>query len=112
MEAVGEEKIQELIVEALERSGDTPAKGDEGGEASKKKYKCPSKKGGIWTNLQRKTPSVSLKHADDGWDKLSNRCVVDSSEVRGWMTAVGSATLSESSSRLLRCEGCTCGRLG
>ena len=33
MEAVGEEKIQELIAEALERSGDTPAQGDEGGEA-------------------------------------------------------------------------------
>ena len=32
LEAVGEEKIQKLIVEALERSGDTPAKGDEGGE--------------------------------------------------------------------------------
>jgi hypothetical protein len=33
MEAVGEEKIQELIVEALERSGDTPAHGDGGGNA-------------------------------------------------------------------------------
>ena len=32
MEAVGEEKIQELIAEALEHSGDTSAKGDEGGE--------------------------------------------------------------------------------
>ena len=33
MEVVGEEKIQELIVEALERSGDTLAQGDEGGDA-------------------------------------------------------------------------------
>jgi mediator of replication checkpoint protein 1 len=33
MEAVGEEKIQELIVEALERSGDTPAEDDGGGDA-------------------------------------------------------------------------------
>ena len=33
MEVVGEEKIQELIAEALERSGDTPAHGDRGGDA-------------------------------------------------------------------------------
>ena len=33
MEAVGEEKIQELIVEALERSSDTPAEDDGGGDA-------------------------------------------------------------------------------
>jgi mediator of replication checkpoint protein 1 len=33
MEVVGEEKIQELIGEALERSGDTPAQGDGGGDA-------------------------------------------------------------------------------
>jgi mediator of replication checkpoint protein 1 len=33
MEAVGEERIQELIAEALERSGDTPAQVDEGGDA-------------------------------------------------------------------------------
>jgi mediator of replication checkpoint protein 1 len=33
MEVVGEEKIQELIGEALERSGDTPAKGDGCGDA-------------------------------------------------------------------------------
>ena len=33
MEVVGEEKIQELIGEALERSGDTPAQGDGSGDA-------------------------------------------------------------------------------
>jgi hypothetical protein len=33
MEVVGEEKIQELIGEALERSGDTPTQGDGGGDA-------------------------------------------------------------------------------
>lgn len=33
MEVVGEEKIQELIGEALGRRGDTPAQGDEGGDA-------------------------------------------------------------------------------
>ena len=33
MEAVGEEKIQELIAEALERSGDTSARDDGGGDA-------------------------------------------------------------------------------
>ena len=33
MEVIGEEKIQELIGEALERSGDTPADGDGGGDA-------------------------------------------------------------------------------